>query len=279
MHVVQTKAGASLISTNQTRAGAARARRRRGLFWVVLLLAAVWVVADQATKWWAESALSRGESRDFIPGFLEFRLVYNPGAAFSFATNATALLTVFAVGVVIFLVVMARRLESLPWTIALGLLLGGALGNLIDRLFRDPGPGRGHVVDFLRFENFPFIDFPIFNVADIGVTTAAILIILLALFGIAPDGGRLDRQARGLEATEPPATASDSSPSTGDSDVSPSTTDSDTGARDSDASDSSPSGSDSEARTGDIDTDTHDTDARDTDTHDTVPTTDEADRH
>lgn len=173
----------------ETRARAARARRRRGLFWVAILVAAVWVAADQLTKWWAESALTRGQSQDFIPGFMEFRLIYNPGAAFSFATNATALLTVFAVGVVVFLIVMARRLESMAWTIALGLLLGGAAGNLVDRLFRDPGPGRGHVVDFLRFENFPFIDFPIFNVADIGVTTAAISIILLALFGVAPDGG------------------------------------------------------------------------------------------
>lgn len=177
-----------------TRAEATRSRRRRGLFWFALLFAAVWIVADQLVKWWAESSLTRGESREFIPGVLEFRLVYNPGAAFSFATNATGLLTVFAAGVVIFLIVMARRLGSLAWTIALGLLLGGAAGNLIDRLFRDPGPGRGHVVDMFRFQNFPFFDFPVFNVADIGVTSAAVLIILLALLGIAPDGSTQETQ-------------------------------------------------------------------------------------
>lgn len=155
-----------------------------------LILAAVWVGADQLTKWWAEETLERGQSSDFIPGFLEFRLVYNPGAAFSLVTNATVVLTVFASAVVIFLILMARRLGSWPWAIGLGLLLGGAAGNLIDRFFRDPGPGRGHVVDFLRFENFPFIDFPVFNIADIGVTSAAILIALLALIGVAPDGTR-----------------------------------------------------------------------------------------
>lgn len=155
-----------------------------------LVLAAVWIAADQATKWWAEATLERGQGRDFIPGFLEFRLVYNPGAAFSLVTNATVLLTIFASGVVIFLILMARRLGSWPWAIGLGLLLGGAAGNLIDRFFRAPGPGRGHVVDFLRFENFPFIDFPVFNIADIGVTSAAILIALLALLGIAPDGSK-----------------------------------------------------------------------------------------
>lgn len=195
MHDVQAEAGTSLNTETPdrdtdgpTEPDSARVPGRRGLFWVVLLIAAVWVGADQATKAWAESALSRGETRDFIPGVLEFTLVYNPGAAFSFATNATALLTVFAGGVVIFIVVMARRLRSIWWTVALGLLLGGATGNLIDRLFREPGPGRGHVVDFLRFPNFPFIDFPVFNVADIGVTSAATLIVLLALIGISPDG-------------------------------------------------------------------------------------------
>lgn len=156
---------------------------RRSLFWVVLAIAAVWVTTDQITKNIAEDVLSDGSTRPFIGELLQFHLVYNPGAAFSMGTGSTGLLTILAVTVCIVIVWNARRLGSVPWAIGLGLLLGGALGNLIDRLTREPGFGKGHVVDFLMLPNFP-----IFNIADIGVTTAAALIVLLSLRGHHPDG-------------------------------------------------------------------------------------------
>lgn len=191
---MQAETGTTLTGADAPDAPAAGSEpaptARRALFWAVLGIAALWVALDQVTKWWAEQSLTRGEPVSFIPGFMDLHLVYNPGAAFSLATNATGLLTAFALAVVIYLVFAARKLGSIGWTVALALLLGGATGNLIDRFFREPGPGQGHVVDFLRFTNFPVIDFPVFNVADIGVTSAAILIAILALRGISPDGRR-----------------------------------------------------------------------------------------
>ncbi len=150
---------------------------------MVLAIAAVWVVSDQITKNIAEDVLSDGSTRPFIGELLQFHLTYNPGAAFSMGTGSTGLLTILAVTVCIVIVWNARRLGSLPWAIGLGLLLGGALGNLTDRLIREPGFGKGHVVDFLMLPNFP-----IFNVADMGITFAAVLIGILALRGINPDG-------------------------------------------------------------------------------------------
>lgn len=197
---MQAEAGTTL--TPESPDAATPPQHRRALFWVVLGIAAVWVGLDQLTKTWAESALTRGEPVDLVPGFLDLYLVHNPGAAFSMATNATAVLTVLAVGVASYIVWSARRLGSIAWSIGLGLLLGGAVGNLVDRLVRDPGIGQGHVVDFLRFTNFPVIDFPVFNVADIGITSAAVLIALLALLGIAPEGRRPDEETATAEADE-----------------------------------------------------------------------------
>lgn len=156
---------------------------RRSLFWLVLAIAAVWVATDQITKNIAEDALSDGSTRPFIGELLQFHLTYNPGAAFSMGTGSTGLLTILAVTVCVVIVWNASRLGSRGWAIGLGLLLGGALGNLTDRLTREPGFGKGHVVDFLMLPNFP-----IFNVADMGITFAAVTIGILALRGINPDG-------------------------------------------------------------------------------------------
>ncbi|AXH95640.1 signal peptidase II [Ornithinimicrobium avium] len=158
-------------------------RRRRTL--VVLGIAAAWVLIDQLTKAWAERALADGEPVQVIGDLLRFHLTYNSGAAFSLGTGSTGILTMVATAIVLAVLWQAFKVRSLPWAIALGLLLGGALGNLVDRYFRAPAPGQGHVVDFLRLPNFP-----IFNVADIGVTSAAVLIALLALRGHLPDGSR-----------------------------------------------------------------------------------------
>ncbi|WP_109474703.1 signal peptidase II [Ornithinimicrobium cavernae] len=181
---MQAEAGAALTpEAGDDVTDSPRRPHRRSLFWLVLAIAAVWVASDQVTKNIAEDALSDGSTRPFIGELLQFHLTYNPGAAFSMGTGSTGLLTILAVTVCIVIIWNARRLGSLPWAVGLGLLLGGALGNLIDRLTREPGFGKGHVVDFLMLPNFP-----IFNVADIGITSAAVLIGLLALRGINPDG-------------------------------------------------------------------------------------------
>ncbi|MFX0537343.1 signal peptidase II [Ornithinimicrobium sp. Y1847] len=148
-------------------------------------LAGAWLIVDQLTKLWAERSLTLGNPVPVIGDLLRFHLTYNSGAAFSMGTSMTGVLTALATLISIVIIWQIRKVRSLPWAIALGLLLGGALGNLVDRYFRDPAPGLGHVVDFLRLPNFP-----IFNVADIGVTTAACLIALLAIRGIHLDGTR-----------------------------------------------------------------------------------------
>jgi signal peptidase II len=184
---MQAEAGAPLTSQAGDDATDSTTRRpvRRSLFWLVLAIAAVWVTTDQVTKNIAEDVLSDGSTRPFIGELLQFHLTYNPGAAFSMGTGSTGLLTILAVTVCIVIVWNARRLGSMGWAVGLGLLLGGALGNLVDRLTREPGVGKGHVVDFLMLPNFP-----IFNVADIGISSAAVLIGILALRGINPDGTR-----------------------------------------------------------------------------------------
>ena len=142
-------------------------------------------VLDQLTKEWALNALEPGVPRRLVGSILQLRLTFNPGAAFSFATNATWLLTLIAAAVVIGVLLSARRLRDMVWASAMGLLVGGALGNLMDRLFRAPGAGNGHVVDFLQLPHWP-----IFNVADMAICTAAALIVLQTLRGVRLDGSR-----------------------------------------------------------------------------------------
>ncbi len=160
----------------------------------VVALAAVAVgvlVADLVTKQLALARLTPGESIPLPGGFLSLSLVFNPGAAFSFATGMTWVFTLIAVGVVVVVVRVARHLGSRTWAVALGLLLGGAIGNLLDRLFRPPGFARGHVIDFIDYGGF-FVG----NVADIAIVTAAVLIGWLAFRGIGVDGSREDRGHR-----------------------------------------------------------------------------------
>lgn len=109
------------------------------------------VAIDQATKQWALSSLGDGARRRLFGDLLGFELHFNPGAAFSFLTGSTWVFTVVAAVVVLALPLWIRRTSSLPWTITLGVVWGGAAGNLVDRLFRQPGVGRGHVVDFIAY--------------------------------------------------------------------------------------------------------------------------------
>lgn len=117
----------------------------------------------------------------------------NSGAAFSLGTGFTVILTVVAIAVVAFIVRTASRLRSTGWAVALGLILGGALGNLADRVFRAPGFGRGHVVDWISLFGPDAKYWPIFNVADSAIVCGAILAGLLALVGIDIDGRRAAR--------------------------------------------------------------------------------------
>ncbi len=154
------------------------AGRRRSLMWLVLGVALVIVVIDQFTKALAVAYL-RGEPPVEVIGTC-LRLAYgeNTGAAFGIGTGFTWIFTAIALIVAVVIVRTARKLGSVPWAIALGGLLGGALGNLVDRLIRPPGPGQGYVVDFIALPNFP-----IFNVADMAITVSAILMVLLTLRG------------------------------------------------------------------------------------------------
>lgn len=132
-------------------------------------------------------------------GFLQLRLLRNAGAAFSLATGMTWLLSVVAVIVVAAIIRMARRLRSAGWAIGLGLVLAGALGNLVDRVFRAPGPLRGHVVDFLALVHDGRSIWPVFNVADSCIVCGGILLVLLAFLGREPNGTRTASRRREAE--------------------------------------------------------------------------------
>jgi signal peptidase II len=163
---------------------AQRPSRRRCLL-VLALVAALGYGLDLLTKTLAVAHLSDGSRRRLVGVLLTLELVRNPGAAFSTATGHTWLLSLLAIAAACAVLWVARRLGSVLWAVALGFLMAGFLGNLTDRVFRSPGFLRGHVVDFLRLPHWP-----IFNVADMCINVAAVLIVLLALRGIALGGTR-----------------------------------------------------------------------------------------
>jgi len=153
----------------------------------LLLLGAVALLlygADQFAKHLIVTNLHEGDLVPVLGQVLQLHFVTNSGAAFSLATGFTWILSVVAVGVVIVVVWFARRIRSLGWACVFGLVLGGAAGNLTDRLFREPGFGVGHVVDFIQVWGFPAI----FNVADSGIVAAMGLFIILSVRGIGLDG-------------------------------------------------------------------------------------------
>jgi signal peptidase II len=172
-------------------------RRARTLA-VMLGVAAVVVAADAVSKALALRDLPGHQPVRLLDGLLTLQLKLNPGAAFGLGTSYTAIIALIACGVVVYVIRMAARLRSLAWTIGLGLLLGGAAGNLGDRLFRAPGPLRGSVVDWLNLPHFPWT----FNVADASITCAAVLIAILALSGVRADGASAADTARRPQITE-----------------------------------------------------------------------------
>ena len=164
-----------------------RETRRLGL---LLSVAAVVLALDVVSKVLAVKLLTPGQPVSIIGDTVTWTLVRNSGAAFSMATGYTWVLTLIATGVVVGIIWMGRRLVSPWWAIGLGMILGGALGNLVDRFFRSPGPLRGHVVDFLSIGWWP-----VFNVADPAVVGGAILLVGLSLFGY--DFDAIGRRPRG----------------------------------------------------------------------------------
>ena len=162
------------------------------------VLAAVVLGADVLTKVLAVAQLEGRAPVELLGGLAYLQLVRNPGAAFSLATGYTWLLTIVAIAVVVVIARVARRLRSPGWAIALGLVLGGALGNLGDRLFRAPGPLQGHVVDMVSVFAPDGRVWPVFNVADSAIVCGGILLVLLALTGRELDGtaGPAGRETR-----------------------------------------------------------------------------------
>jgi signal peptidase II len=152
---------------------------------VAWLTAVAVVLIDQAAKLWAVASLEGQPDRQIVGDLLRFSFVRNPGAAFGLGGGATIVFSIVAVIVVVVLVRMSTKLVSYWWGVALGLMLGGATGNLIDRVFRDPAALKGHVVDFLRLPNWP-----VFNVADMALVTSAVLIVALSVFNVPYDRPR-----------------------------------------------------------------------------------------
>jgi signal peptidase II len=167
--------------------------RRRVL--LLALTALVVLAADIVTKVLAVALLEGEPPVELLGGLTYLVLFRNPGAAFSMATGMTWLLTIVAAIVVIVIIRLAPKLRSAGWAFGLGLVLGGASGNLGDRLFRAPGPLRGHVVDFVSVLEPDGSFFPVFNLADSSIVCGGILLMLLAVIGIDYDGTRHRRSS------------------------------------------------------------------------------------
>ncbi|WP_181421516.1 signal peptidase II [Curtobacterium sp. MCBD17_030] len=178
-----------------------------------LAFAAVVVVTlDQVTKALVVANLPEGVVVPVLGNALQFLSVRNPGAAFSFAVNMTWVFSLISAAVVVAIVVYARRIRSMWWAIVLGMLLGGALGNLSDRLFREPGFGRGHVVDFI---STPWMMPAIYNVADSFICVSMVVFVLLVILGVNLDGTRAVSEKQQRAMTEASATDVAGSAATG----------------------------------------------------------------
>lgn len=153
---------------------------------VLALVAVAVYVLDQWSKFLVVENLSEGQSVPVLGEILQFTFVRNPGAAFSIFSGTTWIFAIIATAVAIFIIIFARRIRSVSWAVLFGLLLGGNLGNLTDRLVREPGFGVGHVIDFIHVFGFPAI----FNIADIAIVSSMGLFILLTLRGVGLDGSR-----------------------------------------------------------------------------------------
>jgi signal peptidase II len=148
-------------------------------------VAAFVLAADVISKSIVVARMADHQPIRLLGGLLTITLTRNGGAAFSIGTSMTIVFTAIAVGVIVYILRTARNLRSIGWAITLGLLLGGATGNLLDRIFRAPGLFQGHVVDWIELPHWP-----VFNLADSSIVCAGVLVVLLALCGIRLDGTR-----------------------------------------------------------------------------------------
>jgi signal peptidase II len=148
-------------------------------------VAALVLAADVISKSIVVARMADHQPIRLLGGLLTITLTRNGGAAFSIGTSMTIVFTAIAVGVIVYILRTARNLRSIGWAITLGLLLGGATGNLLDRIFRAPGAFQGHVVDWIELPHWP-----VFNLADSSIVCAGVLVVLLALRGIRLDGTR-----------------------------------------------------------------------------------------
>jgi signal peptidase II len=175
VHDMQAARGAPL---SESRSG----RPRLSLLLVVAVIA---LALDIASKHLAVARLSDRGQVEVVDGLLHLRLVRNSGAAFGFASGLTVVFSIVAAAVVVVILRAARTLRNAWYAVALGLVLGGAVGNLLDRIFRPPGVFRGRVIDFVELPHYP-----VFNVADSCIVTGGVLMVLLSLRGVRHDGRR-----------------------------------------------------------------------------------------
>jgi len=163
-----------------------RKRTKSARYLLFGVAASLIVAIDQLTKFWAEASLVGQGSMSVIGELLQFRLAYNNAAAFSWGVGATWVLTTISLVASIALIALSPRIKTMTWALIGGMALGGAVGNLIDRAFKQPEFFNGHVVDFIQI---PF-NFPIFNLADTFLVIAVSLAILRTLLGDEIGGGR-----------------------------------------------------------------------------------------
>ena len=188
-----------MTETNGTRSDApgpvpegADARFFRAGPLVMLAIAAVIVIVDQITKVLAVAGLEDAQPIRIVGDTVRLLLLRNPGAAFSMGTGSTVILSIVATVVVLGLLWFSRQVHSRWWAWGLGLILGGAAGNLIDRYLRSPGVLRGHVVDFVSVGWWP-----VFNVAD-SCLVAGVIVVAVAVFkGVDYDGTRTSEKITG----------------------------------------------------------------------------------
>jgi signal peptidase II len=185
---MQTTRGTSLndATNHESGAGGSAGSPRPRRVGVLITVALTALALDVATKIVVVATLQDREPIELLGGLLTLRETRNSGAAFSIGTGYTVVFTLIACGVVIAILRTARNLRSVPWAVCLGLLLGGAVGNLIDRMLRDPAPLKGHVVDWIEVPNWP-----VFNLADSAIVCGGVLAVLLAARGLQIDGTRI----------------------------------------------------------------------------------------
>jgi signal peptidase II len=169
---------------------------------ILAVTAVVALVLDQVIKELSTSRLTEGEPVRILGGLIYLSLLRNSGAAFSLGSGYTWVFPLVTLVVIIWIGFMTRKLRSLPWALALGLVLGGALGNLGDRLFRAPGVFHGHVVDMISLFAPYGEKFAVFNIADSCLSVGVVLAVLLELTGRQRDGSRIRKDARRPRAKE-----------------------------------------------------------------------------